>query len=111
MLALAPACFEERDRPGPPAFAVTLDTTGVHSPDTLTGFVRVSDPDGIDSLWLLVDSIRFGQDGFFRDVINAPFVVDIPPSRPLGSRVNLRFEARDVAGFLSGVDTFVVIVP
>ena len=83
----------------------------MHSPDTLTGFVRVSDPDGIDSIWLLVDSLRYGEDGFFRDVINQPFIALIPSSRPLGSRVNLRFEARDVAGFFSSVDTFVVIVP
>lgn len=110
-MLVAPACFEERERPGPPRFLVTLDTVQVHSPDTLSGRVRVSDADGIDSLWLLVDSTRFGQDGFFRQTINAPFVTTIPAGRPVGSRVNLRFEARDVAGFVGGLDTFVTVVP
>lgn len=90
---------------------VTLDTLLVHSPDTLSGQVRVTDADGIDSIWLLVDSIRFGQDGFFRQTINAPFVTTIPASRPAGYRVPLRFEARDVAGFVGSLDTFVTVIP
>lgn len=103
------ACFEARDRPGPPRLAIVLDTIYVGSPDTLTGRVAATDPDGIDSLWLIVDSVRFGEDGFLESVIDLPFIALIPQNRPIGFQVTLRFEARDAVGFVASTDTFVTV--
>jgi hypothetical protein len=90
--------------------SIVLDTTLVTSPDTITGRVLASDPDGIDSVWLIVDSVRFGQEAFLNTVIDVPFFAEVPQNRPPGFQVTLRFEARDAFGFLAGVDTFVTVV-
>lgn len=102
-------CFEERARPGPPALSLTLNRTEVQSPDTLGGRLRATDPDGIDSLWLTVDSTRYGFEGFLLDDVEGPFLVPIPAGRPPGIPVSLRLESRDVLGFVATLDTFVRI--
>ncbi len=102
-------CFEERVRPGPPQLAISLNRTQVQSPDTLGGRIRATDSDGIDSLWLVVDSLRFGFEGFFLSDIEGPFLVPIPGGRPPGLPVSIRLESRDVLGFVATLDTFVRI--
>jgi hypothetical protein len=88
---------------------MTFDQAEVQSPDTLTGDVRVHDPDGIDSLWLVVDTTRFGIEGFLGDEIAGPFEVEIPAGRFAGEAIPLILEARDVLGYVSTLDTFVRI--
>lgn len=107
--AAATGCFDERARPGPPGLAITLNRTEVDSPDTLGGRLRASDPDGIDSLWLWVDSVRYGFEGFLVTDIEGPFLVDVPAGRAPGSTLPLRLESRDVLGFMASLDTFVTI--
>lgn len=102
-------CFEERVRPGPPQLAISFNRTEVQSPDTLGGRLRATDPDGIDSLWLVVDSLRFGFEGFLVDDIEGPFLVPIPSGRPPGIPVSIRLESRDALGFVATLDTFVRI--
>jgi hypothetical protein len=104
---VAAACYEERDRPGPPLLSITLDQTEVDSPDTLTGRLRATDVDGIDSLWLVVDTTRFGIEGFLVDEIEGPFAVEIPAGRSPGEAIPLILEARDLLGYVSTLDTFV----
>ena len=77
------------------------------SPDTLTGRLRATDADGIDSLWLMVDTARIGIEGFLVEEIEGPFEVEIPPGRAPGQAIPLVLEARDVLGYVSTLDTFV----
>lgn len=101
------ACYEERGRPGPPRLSITLDQVEVDSPDTLTGRLRATDADGIDSLWLVVDTTRVGIEGFLVDDIEGPFAVEIPAGRFGGEHIPLILEARDLLGYVSSLDTFV----
>jgi hypothetical protein len=104
------ACQVNRDRPGPPRISITLDQDSVHSPDTLTGSLRADDPDGIDSIWLSVDSAPpIGEDGLFQRTFLATFRAGIRSGHVLGDRVSVRFSARDISGFTGGLDTFVVV--
>ena len=50
------ACRIDRDRPGPPRLTITFDRDSLHNSDPLSSTVRASDVDGIDSIWLSVDS-------------------------------------------------------
>ena len=100
-------CYEERGRPGPPQLAITLNRLEVDSPDTLGGRVRAIDPDGVDSLWLVVDTVRYGFEGFLVNDVEGRFVVPIAPGLAPASPVSLRFEARDALGFVATLDTFV----
>ena len=109
MCGAAAACYEERGRPGPPQLAITLDRQQVNSPDVLTGRVHANDRDGIDSLWLVVDTTRYGIDGFLVDDVEGPFTVDIPGGRAPGDLVPLILEARDALGYVGSLDTFVRI--
>lgn len=105
----AVGCYEERARPGPPRLSITLDQEEVNSPDTLTGRLRATDADGIDSLWLVVDTARFGIEGFLLDEVEGPFAVEIPGGRPSGVPIPLTLEARDALGWVSTLDTFVQV--
>lgn len=109
MCGAAAACYEERGRPGPPQLTITLDREQVNSPDVLTGRVHANDRDGIDSLWLVVDTTRYGIDGFLVDDVEGPFTVDIPGGRAPGDLVPLILEARDALGYVGSLDTFVRI--
>ena len=109
MCGAAAACYEERGRPGPPQLAITLDRQQVNSPDVLTGRVHANDRDGIDSLWLVVDTTRYGIDGFLVDDVEGPFTVDIPGGRAPGDMVPLILEARDALGYVGSLDTSVRI--
>ncbi len=104
-------CLSERPRPGPPALQIELDRTAVDSPDTVTGHIHVSDPDGLDSIWLTVDSSRAVADAFLATSYGAPFSLKIRSGYTTGQHVSVRLEARDLSSFRSTLDTFVVVAP
>ena len=89
---------------------ITLNQTEVTSPDTLTGTVRAEDRDGIDSVWVMVDMTRAGEDGFFETVVVAPFRFVIGTGIPPTTVLPVRVEARDIAGFSTTLDTIVRVV-
>ena len=105
------ACIEERPRPGPPVLGIVFDRTSVSSPDTVSGRVRAEDVDGLDSVWLTVDSSRSGQDGYLDRVFSSRFLHNLPGGIPPGTRVPVRLEARGLSGFISILDTSVRVVP
>jgi hypothetical protein len=91
--------------------SVVLDQTQVTSPDTLTGTVRAEDRDGIDSVWVTLDTERAGEDGFFEPLVIASFRFQIPAGLPATTVLPVRLEARDIAGFRTVLDTIVTVVP
>ncbi len=103
----AAACLEDRPRPAPPFIRLTIDQDSVRSPDTVTGTITVRDDDGIDSVWLSVDTVRRGDDGFFQPTYVSTYRFPVPAGRVLGDLVPIHGEARDVVGFLGVRDTFV----
>ena len=108
--AAALGCQTDRDRPGPPRLAITLDQDSVLSPDTLTGSVRADDPDGIDSIWLSVDSeLPLGADGLLDPSFLAPFRAGVRNGHVPGDRVVVQLSGRDLSGYLSVLDTFVIV--
>jgi hypothetical protein len=109
ILLVAAAACEDRPRPAPPQLAIHFDHDSVNTPDTLTGTIRADDPDGIDSVWLAVDSTTDGRDGQFQPTFQAIFAFPIKSSHSLGQHVPVVLSARDVTGFTSTLDTFVVI--
>lgn len=109
LLAAGAGCLEDRPRPAPPRLSIHLDRDSVRTPDTLTGSIRADDPDGIDSIWLSVDSALDGRDGQFQPSIQAVFAFPIKDNHSIGDHVPVEFRARDVTGFTSTLDTFVVV--
>ena len=107
LAALGSACLEDRPRPAPPVIRLTIDQAAVRSPDTVTGTITVDDEDGIDSVWLAVDTVRRGDDGFFQTTYVRTYRFPVPAGRVPGDSVRLEGEARDVVGFLGVRDTFV----
>jgi hypothetical protein len=111
------ACIEDRTRPGPPRLSLTLDRTLVESnnpptpPDTLHGTAEVNDPDGIDSVWVSVDSVVAGEDVGFDAHFVTRFRFPIKPGRMPSTRIPVEIRARDIAGFEAKQDTYVVVVP
>jgi hypothetical protein len=105
------ACLAERGRPSPPQVRLTLFEDTVGSPDTLRGSFRVEDVDGIDSVWISLDTQRAGTDGFFERLVNAQFRFGVPAGLDSGTVLDIRLEARDITGFVATLDTFVVVVP
>jgi hypothetical protein len=104
------ACQANRDRPGPPRVTMTIDQDSVHSPDTISGALRATDPEGIDSIWLSVDSAPpEGEDGLFQQTFLATYRAGIRSGHVLGERVSVRFWARDISGYVGAIDTFVVV--
>lgn len=104
------ACQADRERPGPPRLAITLNQDSVRSPDTLSGSLRADDPDGIDSVWLSVDSAPpLGADGLLEPTFLASFRAAVRNGHVLGDHVAVHLTARDLTGYLGGLDTFVVV--
>ena len=103
------ACLGDRPRPAPPVLEITLDKDSVRSPDTLTGIVRAEDLDGIDSVWITVDTLRVGDDGFFEQTYQSRFRLPIRTGYVLGDRILVRLQARDVMGFTGVRDTVVIV--
>lgn len=108
-MAWASGCLSERPRPGPPALQIELDRTAVHSPDTLTGHIQASDPDGLDSVWLTVDASQAAADAFLETSFGSTFGLPVRSGFGVGQRIPVRLEARDLLGFRSALDTSVVI--
>ena len=73
--------------------------------------MRAEDADGLDSVWVTVDSAMAGEDGGFDQVFSAPFQFAIGAGKNPGTPVPVQFRARDIAGFVVVRDTFVVVVP
>ena len=107
LAALGSACLEDRPRPAPPFIRMTIDQATVASPDTVTGTITVDDEDGIDSVWLKVDTVRRGDDGFFQTTYVRTYKFPVPAGRVFGDTIHLQGEARDIVGFLGVRDTFV----
>jgi len=104
------ACQTNRDRPGPPRLTLTIDQDSVRSPDTVTGSLRADDVDGIDSIWLSVDSAPpLGADGLLEPTFIATFRTGIRGGHVLGDRVSVHFTGRDLSGYVGELDTFVVV--
>lgn len=55
----------------------------------------------------MVDTTRYGAEGFLVDELEGPFQVEIPAGRFAGEEIPLILEARDVLGYVSTLDTFV----
>ncbi len=79
--------------------------------DTVSGTVRAEDPDGIDSVWVTVDSEERGENGGFDRVFSARYRFLVPPGQQPGIRLILQFRARDIAGFEAQRDSYVVVSP
>jgi len=109
LLLAAGAGCDDRPRPAPPQLAIHFDRDSVNTPDTLTGTIRADDPDGLDSIWLSVDSATDGRDGGFQPTFQAIFAFPIKSSHSLGEHVPVVLRARDITGFTSLLDTFVVV--
>jgi len=110
-LWLAAGCLSERQRPAPPVLAIVFDSTTIHGGphDSVTGSVRATDPDGLDSLWLRVDTTRVGVDGLFETVFERPFRFGVRAGLNPTTQIPVVLEARDVVGFRSQLDTFVTV--
>ena len=108
--ALALACQADRERPGPPRLALTLEQDSVRSPGVLSGSVRADDVDGLDSLWLTVDAAPpLGIDGLLERTIIATFGAPISDNHVPGYRVPVQLKGRDISGYVSVLDTFVPV--
>jgi hypothetical protein len=110
---IAAACLGERDRPGPPQVTITIDDTTVVSSrtDTVAGLVRAVDADGVDSVWVTVDTATHSQDAGFAQSFSARYQFVIPAGHAAGTHILMTFRARDVAAFETQKDTYVVVVP
>jgi len=94
--------------------SIELDNKTVHSTtpnDTVRGSIRVADPDGLDSIWMRVDTARAGADALFETVYQSRFAFGLRAGLPQGEPVTVTLEARDLVGFMSRRDTFVTVVP
>jgi hypothetical protein len=83
----------------------------VSPPDTVTVTLRAVDPDGIDSVWVSVDSVETGDDGLFDRDVTARFRFLIGTGKAPGIQLPIVIRARDVAGFQVARDTFVEVIP
>jgi hypothetical protein len=110
---LCTACITERDRPGPPLVSFTIDDTTVTASrtDTVSGTVRASAADGIDSVWVIVGAEEHANDVGFAQSFSSAYRFIIPAGQQPGAHIPMTFRARDVAAFQTQKDTYVVVVP
>jgi hypothetical protein len=102
-------CGADRDRPAPPRLSIVFDKDSVSTTDTLQITMGANDPDGIDSVFLVVDSEpTIGADGFFQTNWLGQVLVQVRPAHVLGQRIRIEYSARDTNGWLGTLDTFVV---
>ncbi len=80
-------------------------------PDTVAGNVRADDFDGIDSVWVTLDSVQKGEDGGFNRVFSSRYRFVVGAGSTPGAQIPMRFRARDISGFQVQRDTYVVVVP
>lgn len=80
-------------------------------PDTLSGTVSAVDADGLDSVWVSVDSVVSGEDAGFDRAFTTRFRFLIGGGKAASSQIPVEVRARDIAGFEVKRDTHVVVVP
>ena len=73
--------------------------------------MRAEDADGLDSVWVTVDSAVAGEDGGFQLVFSSRFRFLIGAGKAPGTQIPVALRARDIAGFQVVRDTSVVVVP
>jgi hypothetical protein len=76
----------------------------------VAGDLRVEDRDGIDSVWIMLDTFEKGDDGGFDQVFVSRYrfvVQGFPPAQ----QIPMTFRARDITGFVVQRDTYVVVIP
>ena len=73
--------------------------------------MRASDADGLDSVWVSLDSTEKGEDGGFDRSFASRWLFVVTAGHNPGDVVPLTFRARDVAGFEARRDTYVVVGP
>jgi hypothetical protein len=76
----------------------------------VTGIVSTEDADGIDSVWVTLDSVELGENGGFDQFFSHRYRFFVSPGRSVGEQVFLTFRARDISGFEVQRDTYVVVV-
>ena len=79
-------------------------------PDTLAGTVHAQDPDGLDSVWVTVDSVPAGEDGRFEQSFTSRFRFLIGAGKTPGTQIPVQLRARDIEGFEVARDTHVVVI-
>jgi hypothetical protein len=78
--------------------------------DTVAGNIRVDDPDGIDSVWVTLETVERGFDGGFEASFSDRYRFVVQGFTP-SDQIPLTIRARDVAGFEVQRDTYVVVIP
>jgi len=78
--------------------------------DTVAGNVRVVDSDGIDSVWVTLETVEKGDDGGFAQVFDSRYRFVVQGFAP-SAQIPLTFRARDISGFVVQRDTYVVVIP
>lgn len=78
--------------------------------DTVAGTVRVDDPDGVDSVWVTLETVVKGENAGFDQVFRSGYRFVVQNFQP-SELIPLTFRARDVAGFVVQRDTYVVVIP
>jgi hypothetical protein len=109
---LATACLGDRERPGPPQLSFTIDDPQIVSSrqDTVAGEIRVEDRDGIDSVWITLDTFEKGDNAGFNQVFVSRYRFVTQGFSP-PQQVPMIFRARDISGFEVQRDTYVVVIP
>jgi len=77
----------------------------------VSGTLRATDADGIDSVWVTVDSQLHAQDAGFSQTFNTSYRFIVSPGQAPGTHIPMSLRARDVAAFVTQRDTYVVVVP
>lgn len=77
----------------------------------MAGSVRVEDADGLDSVWVRLETVEEGYDGGFNRVFDSRYRFVVGQGFNPGEQIPLTFRARDIAGFVVQRDTYVVVVP
>lgn len=77
----------------------------------MSGTVHATDADGIDSVWVTVDTQQRAVDGGFNQSVTSPYRFIIPAGQQPGTHIPMSFRARDVAAFVTQRDTYVVVIP
>ena len=78
--------------------------------DTVAGTLHVEDPDGIDSVWVTLETTARGYDGGFNRVFDGTYRFVVQGFQPT-EQIPLVFRARDISGFEVQRDTYVVVLP
>jgi len=76
----------------------------------VAGNVRVDDPDGVDSVWITLETVEKGENGAFVQVFSSRYRFVVQGFAP-SDQIPLTFRARDIAGFEVQRDTYVVVIP